>query len=86
MDSDCCYFAAYLVRGKHNVNFIAVNWYAGSLTNNYAVARRRVNVVGPYVGRLINLLTDKMDMNLPDVHIVGHSLGAHVAGIGENSF
>lgn len=80
------YFAAYLVRGEYNVNYIGVNWYKGSNTNNYPLARKRVNVIGPYVARIINLLVDQMNTNLSDVHIVGHSLGAHVAGIGGNYF
>lgn len=39
--------------------------------------------MGPYIARLINTLVEKFNVKLSDVHIVGHSLGAHIAGIGK---
>lgn len=77
------HLAAYLLRGKHTVNFIAVNWSKASSSLNYAVSRKRVNSIGPYVARLINLLVQNMGAKHDDIHIIGHSLGAHIAGIGE---
>lgn len=65
------------------MNFIAVDWYEGARSKNYLVVRRRVNLIGPYVARLVNVLVEKMHMKLSAVHIIGHSLGAHIAGIGE---
>lgn len=81
-----CVFAAFLVFGRHNVNYIFVNWLDSSTPNNYRTARRRVNVIGPYVARLLNLLVQRFHVRHSDIHIVGHSLGAHIGGIGEQIF
>lgn len=63
------------------MNYIAVNWEAGSNTINYISARRRVNVVGPQVSRFIEFLQKFAHLNLEDVIVIGHSLGAHIAGL-----
>lgn len=73
---------AYLVSGKHMVNFIAVNWQKGSDTVNYLYARRRVNEVAEYVARFIDFMYEEAWMQIKDLTIVGHSLGAHISGIG----
>lgn len=72
---------AYFQKGGHDVNFIAVNWRAGSDTINYVGARRRVNVVGPYVAHFIDFLVDRGNLDLENLIVIGHSLGAHIAGI-----
>lgn len=74
----------YLIRGKHKVNFIAVNWRKGSTTINYFAARKRVKSVAEHLANLINFMISKHKLKLKDVTVVGHSLGAHVAGIGEH--
>lgn len=76
---------AYFLKRESNVNFIAVNWRDGSDTINYSGARRRVSVVGPYVGQFINFLVEVGKMDPKDLVVIGHSLGAHVAGLGEKS-
>lgn len=73
---------AYFREGNHNVNLIAVNWRAGSDTVNYSGARRRINQVGPYVAQFIDFLVNRGNLVLNDFVLVGHSLGAHIAGIG----
>lgn len=75
-------FAAYFDEGKYDVNYIAVVWPAYTL--NYASARRRVNIVGPYVADLVDHLVENFRLQLDTVHLIGHSLGAHIAGIGMN--
>lgn len=74
---------AYFVKGKKKVNLIAVNWQKGSNDFNYFGARRRVNEVGKHVAMFINFLRNKFLMNVSTLNIVGHSLGAHISGIGE---
>lgn len=73
----------YLIMGKHKVNFIGVDWRKGSTTMNYFSARRRVKPVGDHLADFINFLVDKHQLKLNSITIVGHSLGAHVAGIGK---
>ena len=45
-----------------------------------AVANTRL--VGRHVARFVLLLRDKFSLNLDDVHLIGHSLGAHISGYG----
>lgn len=74
---------AYLVNGKHEVNFIALNWQKGSDTLDYFAARNRVMEVGQHLANLIDFLAEKHNLEFKDVMIVGHSLGAHISGIGK---
>lgn len=74
---------AYLVKGKHKVNFIAVNWQKGSDVYNYLFARRHVEEVAEHVARFIDFMNEMAWMRFSDLTIVGHSLGAHISGIGE---
>lgn len=78
-------FSGYLNRGKHKLNFIYAYWYKGAETLNYTLARERVNEVGVFVARFINLLVQRENVELSDIHMIGHSLGAHVAGIGRST-
>lgn len=67
---------AYLLKGKHDVNCIEVNWQAGADTINYIAARQRVPDVGQYVAQFIDFLAQEGGLKLEDLHIAGHSLGA----------
>lgn len=73
----------YFSKGNHKVNFIGVNWRKGSTTINYFSARGRVKPVGEHLASFINFLVNKHKLKLNSITIVGHSLGAHIAGIGE---
>ncbi|XP_037033820.1 lipase member H-like [Bradysia coprophila] len=68
---------AYLNRGDFNV--FTVDWGRGAGTPNYVLARNRVNEVGQVVAQFIDFLNVN---GLPHsrVSVVGHSLGAQVAG------
>lgn len=59
---------------------VLVDWYEGADELNYMKAVQNIRVVGREVALLINSLTEENGFNLSDVHIIGHSLGAHVAG------
>lgn len=75
MDS---YAQAYLNAG--NFNFIAVDWLAGASTWNYLTAKDRVPEVGKALATFIDHLVNELGMQLHDLILVGHSLGAHVCG------
>lgn len=72
---------AYFKKGIVNVNVIAVNWRDLS-DDDYAGARSHVNDVGLYVAQFIDYLVDRGNLKLKDFVLIGHSLGAHVSGIG----
>ncbi|CAO1426220.1 unnamed protein product [Diamesa serratosioi] len=72
--------AAHLQRSDANV--IVVDWSRGANTINYISARNRVNEVGPLLARFIDFLHQNgLIMFFSRLHIAGHSLGAHIAGI-----
>ncbi|XP_015108334.1 pancreatic triacylglycerol lipase isoform X2 [Diachasma alloeum] len=67
---------AYLKRGDHNI--VAVDWseLAGG---NYMQVISQVEEVGAYIAQGINgMLEDGISPSR--IHVVGHSMGAHVAG------
>ncbi|CAO1342007.1 unnamed protein product [Diamesa hyperborea] len=70
---------AYLRRG--NFNIIVVDWGAGAQTINYISARNRVNEVAPVVANFIDFLNLNGFISFDRLNVIGHSLGAHVAGI-----
>ncbi|XP_015584844.1 pancreatic triacylglycerol lipase [Cephus cinctus] len=77
--SDACRLVreAYLKHGEYNV--IIVDWSRISKLP-YVYASNRVKIVGQYVGKMIDFLASR-GMNTINTLVVGHSLGAHVAGI-----
>ncbi|XP_018789245.1 PREDICTED: phospholipase A1-like [Bactrocera latifrons] len=69
--------ASWLARGKYNV--IIVDW-ARARSVDYASSVIAVPKTGEKVASMINFLVDKFGMNLDETEVIGHSLGAHVAG------
>jgi len=57
-----------------------VDWSVGAGASNYITARNRVGPAGEVVGQFIDFLNENGYVELSQVHIVGHSLGSHVAG------
>ncbi|KAL7014991.1 hypothetical protein ACKWTF_016233 [Chironomus riparius] len=72
----------FLAQGDHNV--IAVDWSVGA-SANYITSRNRVSVVGQAVARFLDFLHSNGYIQYHQVHLIGHSLGSHVAGhVGKN--
>ncbi|EDS41790.1 lipase [Culex quinquefasciatus] len=69
---------AYLDRADMNV--IVVDWGAGAQNPNYITARNHINAVGQTVANFVDFLSNN-GITFHNVYIVGHSLGAHTAGI-----
>lgn len=74
---------AYFNQSSHKINFIAVNWRKGSNTYSYFHARNRVKSVAEHVSKFIDFMSKHAWLSIKTLTIIGHSLGAHVAGIGE---
>lgn len=64
---------------------IAVDWGDGS-GFPYSQASANTRVVGAEIARLINFLGAHAGLSVDKVHIIGHSLGAHVAGYAGAAF
>lgn len=68
----------YLLNADHNV--VVVDWSAGSNTRLFSTARGRVGTAGGVIALFIDDLHRGGLINLGTTMIVGHNLGAHVAG------
>ncbi|XP_018427682.1 PREDICTED: pancreatic triacylglycerol lipase-like [Nanorana parkeri] len=62
-----------------DVNCIAVDWSGGSRTT-YSQASNNIRVVGAEVALGINIVVKNFGYAVGNVHLIGHSLGAHTAG------
>ncbi|KAM6330138.1 inactive pancreatic lipase-related protein 1-like [Podargus strigoides] len=62
-----------------DVNCICINWKKGARCQ-YTQASNNVRVLGAEIAYFINVLMEKYRYSPADVHIIGHSLGAHAAG------
>ncbi|KAM5321673.1 pancreatic lipase-related protein 2-like [Glossophaga mutica] len=60
------------------VNCICVDWRRGAKTQ-YTQAVHNIRVVGAEIAFLIQGLSTEMGYSLENVHLIGHSLGAHAA-------
>ncbi|XP_070493993.1 lipase member I-like [Chironomus tepperi] len=67
-----------LANADHNV--VVVDWSVGSNTRLYSTARNRVGTAGVAVANFIDDLSRVGVLDLSRTHIIGHNLGAHVAG------
>lgn len=75
-------FLAY--QSTQDVNILVVDWskYADSL---YSIARYAVVPVGQYLAVVLDWLEEEAGVSVSSIHIIGHSLGAHIAGaVGEH--
>uniref|UniRef100_H0V008 Triacylglycerol lipase n=1 Tax=Cavia porcellus TaxID=10141 RepID=H0V008_CAVPO len=61
------------------VNCICVDWKGGSKAQ-YSQASQNIRVVGAEVAYLVQVLSTSLNYAPENVHIIGHSLGAHTAG------
>ncbi|KAI9562776.1 lipoxygese-like protein [Daphnia sinensis] len=66
-----------LTNGDFNV--ICVHWGGGS-SAFYFQAHANTRLVGLEIALLVNTMVEKLNVNATDVHLIGHSLGAHTAG------
>ncbi|KAE8589465.1 hypothetical protein XENTR_v10017572, partial [Xenopus tropicalis] len=62
-----------------DVNCFCIDWRGGSFTL-YTQAANNIRVVGAELASFIGYLSKNYDYSPSMIHIIGHSLGAHVAG------
>lgn len=72
------YSSLRLMQG--DVNVICVDWENGANLPNYVRAAVNTRLVGRQVALLINSLNELTGSKNSDFHLIGFSLGAHVAG------
>ncbi|XP_022105423.1 pancreatic lipase-related protein 2-like [Acanthaster planci] len=62
-----------------NLNIFLVDWAAGA-RNLYTQSVQNTRVVGRVIARFIQFLNTETGTSFDQVHLIGHSLGAHIAG------
>ena len=62
------------------MNVIVVDWEAGAALPNYVQAAANTQLVGKQIAHLINIINQHLNFEAKDYHLIGFSLGAHVAG------
>nr|XP_020494656.1 lipoprotein lipase-like [Labrus bergylta] len=68
-----------LYEREQTANVIVVDWLY-SAQNHYGVAAQNTKAVGQEVARFIDWIKETTNMPLENLHLIGYSLGAHVAG------
>ncbi|XP_054733636.1 lipase member H [Anastrepha obliqua] len=68
---------AYLSKGKDNV--LLADW-SDAAALDYPTTRKAVAQVAKHFAKQLKDFLDKHEIAHADVHIIGHSLGAHIAG------
>ncbi|XP_014275631.1 pancreatic triacylglycerol lipase isoform X2 [Halyomorpha halys] len=67
---------------KLDINVIAVDWsLLGSYNLLYSVAKKNIPKVAATFAKLLDNLNHQYGVRLEDIHVLGHSLGAHIAGV-----
>ncbi|XP_069128522.1 inactive pancreatic lipase-related protein 1-like [Argopecten irradians] len=69
---------AFLKAGS--VNVIIVDWSLGADNINYIQAAANTRVVGAIIAKLLEMLHNSARLSYSRVHLIGHSLGSHIAG------
>ena len=57
-----------------------MDWEAGAALPNYVQAAANTQLVGKQIAHLINIINQHLNFEAKDYHLIGFSLGAHVAG------
>lgn len=68
---------AFLERNDFNV--IGVDWSKGA-SKFYPKAVANTRLVGAVLSKLLRTLIDNFELKVENLHVLGHSLGAHIAG------
>jgi pancreatic triacylglycerol lipase len=69
---------AYLT--NHDVNVVVASWGGGAKTPCYNWAARRVPKIGAVVAEFLDFMLGSDESTWKELTVVGHSLGAHIAG------
>lgn len=65
---------------KYSVNVICVDW-SYFAKRSYYEAIENTWFVGVFLGKFIQWLVYETGLGFENIHLIGHSLGSHVAGV-----
>ncbi|XP_050427496.1 lipase member H-B-like [Adelges cooleyi] len=69
---------SYLDIGRFNV--VCVDWKQYSTDVTYATAKLKAKYIGYDIAKMVLRLTKNFSEGVEGVHLIGHSLGAHICG------
>ncbi|XP_071491614.1 pancreatic lipase-related protein 2-like [Diadema antillarum] len=69
------------ILAQKDYNIITVDWRPGVIRDDYEEATGNVRVLGAEIGLLVDMLVGIQGVGPETFHLIGHSLGAHAAGI-----
>lgn len=75
---DSTEFTAYFYVGDYNV--ICVDWRQYSTDLSYAGAKLRAKHIAKDIACVLKKITYNMTVGVHDLHLIGHSMGAHITG------
>lgn len=82
--SSCHYVWVYEMRSAlmsvDDFNIVCVDWENGATLPNYVKASANARLVGKQLAMLLKGLEEKVGLSRKNMHLIGFSLGAHVAG------
>uniref|UniRef100_A0A0A9WIP6 Lipase member H n=3 Tax=Lygus hesperus TaxID=30085 RepID=A0A0A9WIP6_LYGHE len=67
------------IRGR-SISYIGVDWSDIAITVNYPFVASKVRAIGYCLADFLYFLISETAIRLNNLHLVGHSLGAHVSG------
>ncbi|GAA6094956.1 pancreatic triacylglycerol lipase-like isoform X1 [Tachysurus ichikawai] len=67
-----------LMLSIEDINCICVDWKSGS-RSLYTQAANNIRVIGAQIAYMISIFKENFQQDPESVHIIGHSLGAHIA-------
>ncbi|CAD7079341.1 unnamed protein product [Hermetia illucens] len=76
--------SSYLDRQDYNI--FTVDWNNNGKSTNYVMGRINVNETGQQVADFIGFMEENHGLNLNATFLIGHNLGAHIAGIAAKGF
>jgi len=59
---------------------ICVDWMQFSFDLMYSSAKINVKYIGYDIAKVVNILTNNMNVGSKNIHLIGHGLGAHIVG------
>ena len=65
---------------QEDCNVITVNWEKGAKLTDYRQAAANTRVVGAMIAELMKALHKTSKASYDSMHLIGHSLGAHIVG------
>lgn len=69
---------AYLEAQDVNVIVVDWSWVAGLI---YPLTKTAVTPIGIFLAQFVDWLVLEAGVSVGSIHIIGHSLGAHIAGV-----